>query len=347
MPAKLSTRLLGDDDLAHWTRFVSTSPDGSIYSTPAYLDILCQATGGRFRVLVAERGDELVGGVALYEERTRWGRHVGPRLLLYYNGIVLRPETTRYQSERTSRHLEAVAALVAAIASMGYARVVLRNRSTLRDGRALQAAGWSVAPAYSYVVPLADLAGKWNGVEQNLRRLIQRCATQGVVQTDDDDFDSFFRMHQETHRRKGAPLYLPQTCFRRYFERLRSANLCRLWHARLPDGRSISAQLVLLGPHPISHTAAAAQDAEFRNLGATAFLRWKALEELQRLGFAGNDLTDASLNPVTHFKAQLGGDLELNLLAESRATLGWRIGDLLRHGRDLARSLRHRGEAEA
>jgi hypothetical protein len=339
MEGKLSTRILPEADYPRWTRFVAASPDGSIYNLPEYLTVFCAATGGTFRVLVTERGDEIVAGIALYEESTRWGTHVLPRLLLQYNGIVLRAEKTRYPSERTSRHLEALAALAEAIAARRYAHVLLRNRSTLRDVRALLARGWRASPAYTYVVPLSDLPEQWKRVEQNLRRLVERCTREGVSFSDDDDFDSFFRMHDEMHRRKGAPLYLPEREFRRYFEQLKGAGLLRLWQARLPDRRSISAQLVLLGPHPIAHTVAAAQDAEFRNLGATPFLRWKAFEELQRLGFAGADLTDASLNPVTHFKAQLGGELEVNLVAESPGSLSWRIGAALRGGRGIVRGL--------
>jgi len=48
---------------------VSTAPGGSIYSTPEYLDGLCSATGGSFRVLGAERGGELLDSPAFMIER--------------------------------------------------------------------------------------------------------------------------------------------------------------------------------------------------------------------------------------------------------------------------------------
>jgi len=46
---------------------------------------------------------------------------------------------------------------------------------------------------------------------------------------------------------------------------------------------------------------------------------------LAALGYDGIDLTDAALNPVTHFKSQLGGELVLNLVVETRGTLRWRM----------------------
>src|SRR5207237_7291316 len=40
MQSKVATRLLPEADHARWSRFVSASPDGSIYSTPEYLGVL-------------------------------------------------------------------------------------------------------------------------------------------------------------------------------------------------------------------------------------------------------------------------------------------------------------------
>jgi hypothetical protein len=44
------------------------------------------------------------------------------------------------------------------------------------------------------------------------------------------------------------------------------------------------------------------------------------------MGFSGNDLTGAGLNPVTHFKSQLGGDLHLFFVLNSPRTLRYQLG---------------------
>jgi hypothetical protein len=83
--------------------------------------------------------------------------------------------------------------------------------------------------------------------------------------------------------------------------------------------------MVLLGGHPITHTVAAVADPELLSLGATPFLRWRVCEALSAAGFEGNDLTDASLNEVTRFKSQMGGDLVMNLVLSSPDTLRYRV----------------------
>ena len=305
---------LRDDELDEWAAFVASSPTGSPYALPEYLRALCRATGARFRVLGARLGDELVGGVALYERRTRLGVVVAPRLLLYYNGLVLRAESTRYPSERTSKELRTVEALLSQLDAADYRRVELRSRSPLRDGRGFLARGWSLAPSYTYVAPLDDLSAQWDRVEGNLRRLVRRCERDGFTVSLDDDFDAFFDLHAGVHDRKGAPLYLPRDAFRGYYEELRAAGLCVLYHARAPSGEVAASQLVLLG-HPVAHTVTAGTDSRFAKAGAAPFLRWRAFEDLAARGHVGNDLTDASLASVARFKAALGAGLELSLVA--------------------------------
>jgi hypothetical protein len=310
MTVRVSVLQLTPDRFADWDRFVSEAPAGSPYSTAEYLDILCGATGARFRVLAALRGDEIVGGVALYEVVGRFGPTVVPRLLLYYNGLVLKQHETRYPSLRSSREVEVLTALEDSLSAAGYARLALKCRAPIADVRPFQLRGWSAHPAYTYVVSLDDLAAQWQCVEQNLRRLVKRCENEGLRLVEDDDFDAFYRMHESTHARKGAALYLPRPAFESYFRRLHAAGRGRLYHARRPDGRSIAAQLVLTGAHRVSHTVSAGADPEFIASGASAFLRWKALEALAGLGYTANDLTDAGLGSVGHFKSQLGGRLE-------------------------------------
>ena len=219
-----------------------------------------------------------------------------------------------YPSQVTSRDLEIQAVLLDYLSSLRFDSMILKSRSTVRDVRRYSAARRRTSPSYTYVVTLTDLKQQWQRVEGNLRRLIKRCGEiDGVTFTDDEDFDSFFALHSLTSGRRRVPTYLPEGEFRRFIERIRRSGLARLHHARPPDGRAIASQLVLLGHHPVSHTVCAGMDPDFSRLGASAFLRWRGFETLAALGYQANDLTDAALNSVTHFKSQFGGSLETAL----------------------------------
>ena len=202
--------------------------------------------------------------------------------------------------------------------------------ASLTDARALLAAGWSMVPRYTYLINIGDLGTLWNRVEQNLRRLVKRCERESMSFHDDGDFDAFFRLHTSIMQRRNSQQYLPEAAFRGFYQELRAASLGRLFEVRMPSGNVIASQLVLLGPKPVCHLGAAATDEEFQRSGVSAFLRWKSFEALSALGYAGVDLTDAALNPVTHFKSQLGGDLEMTLVLDAPRSLGYRIGSRLR-----------------
>lgn len=327
---------------------MESSPQASVYLLPRYLEALCGAGGGRFHVLGFFRGEALAAGVALYARQRVSGTFVSPRLLLYYNGIALPEERSAFPSVRTARRTEALSALVQGLATLGYSSVHLRNHHSLEDVRAFLAHGWIAEAGYSYVVDLSEGVDLESCIEPNLRRLIRRCSDGSVSLVEDEDFASFYELHRVALARHGGLPYLPREAFSTFFRQLRAAGLCRLFHARHPDGRSVSSQLVLLGPRRTSHTVAAATDPRELGSGVTAWLRLRVFEALRAGGCAANDLTDASLNSVTHFKSQLGGDLRLCFVLQSPSRTAFAVHTRLeqaawRMRRAAGRSLRRLG----
>lgn len=338
--ARVTARELDTADaseLAAWRAVVAESEQGSVYALPEYLEVLCRATGATFRIVGAFLDGKLVGGVPLYERRARSGVFVANRLLLYYNGLVLKLPPRKYHSDQVAQELQVLEALAQALEARGYAHVLLHNRSTVRDLRPFTARGWKVSLSYTYVLPLDDPAAQRERIDQNLRRIITRCERDGVTYREDDDFDALFRLHLQTHQRKGAPLYLPEAAFRAFYRELAGAGLARLGHAVF-DGKVIASQLMLAGPHPVAHTVCAGADEDYLRLGASGFLRWHGALALARDGYRANDLTDAGLNAVTRFKSQLGGELtatwsvsrESRLYRLESALQRWRSGALRR-----------------
>ncbi len=200
-------------------------------------------------MLAVEKGEEIVGGVALYEEDTPGGTRVSPRLLLYYNGPVLVGLDSRYPYRATSEHVRILGELQAWLSGAGYGRLTLKCPPGFQDVRALVSAGWAVRPTWSYVVPIADLDESWSRIEQNLRRLVRRAEKEGITATEDDDFESFFRLHASTMDRKDRGVYLGADRFERYYRALSEQGKATLFHARLADGTAVATALVLLGNH--------------------------------------------------------------------------------------------------
>ncbi len=324
--APVNVRTLVEHEYPRWNRLVADAPSGSAYALTDYLAVLSQLRGERFDVIGAFDGDELVGGMPVYFGRCKIGTVATHRSLLAYHGPVIREYASRSPHRRRARQLDCLSALADFLRKVDCVHMVLRCSPALTDIRPFQAAGWSIRPEYSFQVDLTDMAKAWTRLDHNLARLIRRAENAGLSVTDDDDFESLFRQHADIHARKrNAPIYLPEEKFKDYFRRLKALGLCRLYHARLSDGRSVASQLVLTGPHPVSHTVCAASDAHYLSLGGNPYLRWKVFESLAYLGYQANDLTGAPYpHDVSRFKSQLGGELVINWLVERPKTIRYR-----------------------
>jgi hypothetical protein len=322
--ARVATRDLSPSEYDEWSSLVAASAHGSVYALPQYLEALCRATGAKFRVVGAFLDGRLVGGVPLYERRARSGPYVANRLLLYYNGVVLKLPEKKYPSDATAQELAVLEALALDLGRRPYVHIQLHNRATVQDIRPFLAAGWQPRLSYTYTIALADTGRQWQRIDPNLKRLIVRCEREGVEYREDDDFGALFRLHLRTHQRKGAPLYLPEKVFADFYAELKAAGLARLGHAVF-DGKVIASQLMLTGPHVVAHTVCAGADDDYLRMGASAFLRWHGCLALARSGYVANDLTDAALNPVTRFKSQLGGELTATWSISRSDSLAYRI----------------------
>jgi hypothetical protein len=333
----LDVRLLKDTEFEAWDSFVYTTSNGSICSTSAYLDALCTATGDSYRIAAIERDGRYMAGAALFDHKTRWGTASGPRLLLPYNGLVYSTGESSYPSKNESQEIKLQSALAEFLENENYARLLVKCRSPIRDVRVFMERGWHITPTFTYVAEIADLEQLWSRVDRNLKRLIKRCRGEQFNFTDDDDFDSFYALHRQVHQQKGAPLYLEADQFRNFFSDLHRKGLARLFHARNAEGQAVASQIVLTGNHSLSHTVAAGSDSEYAASGVNAFLRWSAFERLSQEGYKENDLTDASLNSVSRFKSQLGGDLTMSFALGRLPSTAYRLGSRLEH---VARQLK-------
>jgi hypothetical protein len=308
--------ILGEEQYDAWDDFVAGQErTGSIYSTAQYLDILCRAAGGSFSIAAVQDDGSFLAGLGLYSRRLEGRDVISTRMLLTYNGMVLRDDLLALEGDYSTR-MKCLDALHGFLSRQQ--KITLHCRDGYQDFRPFVERGWQATPTYTIVIPTADGSRLWRRFDKNARRLVRKADHAGCTIEPDNDFDSFYRAHEEVHRRKGVPLYLPKESFRRYFDELVATRLGVIFTARLAGGAPAAAQLVLLGKHSCSHTVCAGSYQAHMSTGASYLLRWRAFVELGARGYALNDLTNASLGSVTKFKEQLGGNLKMDMRLELR-----------------------------
>ena len=256
---------------------MAASAQGSLYATSQYLSALCEATAGNFRILAAARGNELVGGIALFEQQQGSLTRVAPRPLLYYNGLVLCESTSKYPSLATAKLLEVSSAIEAQISSSCYEKVVLKNHWSFLDARSF----WRRAGPFARIF-IRCRSRHRGGLAA--RRTEPVAWSEGVRSKAFASLKTTtspaFRLHAAGVERQECRL-LARGPFLGFIRRP-SPRASAVSTTRLPTGQSISAQIVLTGPHPVSHTSARRRIPASQH-GATAFRRWKVFEALSIL----------------------------------------------------------------
>jgi hypothetical protein len=313
----IEVRRVEPSEYPEWRKVLASSNEGSAYQMPEYLEALADATGGKFKILGLYRNQtELLGGIGLYLKKTYLGTAATSRLLLYYNGPFLRPAPSALAYRRESYRNELLGVLEKHLRSEGLESILFKAREAECDYRSFISRGWSAKPFYSYLIPLHDIDNQLSLVDKNLRRLIRRGRELGLTFTENGDFNSFFDMHEETHRRKRSPMYLPRDNFRQFVDTLVTKEIGRLFQVSLPSGEPIASQLVLTGQHPVAHTLAASAFESHQSTGCNALLRWNTCKWLSAKGYEAIDLTDAHNPSVAKFKRSLGATLTMGLQVE-------------------------------
>jgi hypothetical protein len=132
---QISTRYLEPSEYELWDRFVDTTRLGSIYNQSFFLHALCQAIGTQFRILAAFKNNEMVGGMGLHYNSSRYGDMIHIRPLLYYNGLVISDFDSKYPSITSSRQTEVINAILDELESGKYAFAEFSSTHPLDDLR--------------------------------------------------------------------------------------------------------------------------------------------------------------------------------------------------------------------
>lgn len=297
-------RLEGDSDLKRWDAFVAASPQANPFSTSTWLVNAAAAVGADLEILVVEKGDRIVAGVAIpsREMGGRW--HLGLPLAAYET-FLFRPRTDSHPAAATSEHLEVSEALINARTKQ------VRNWSLLlspaiTDARPWIWARWDVRPRYTYVLDVSRPLQ----VSATVRPRLRKAAEAGMKLVGDWNLDALWSVFAETQNRQDFGVRLTQDGFRRLAQSLHDGGLARMEIARAADGEPAAGHIVLAVPG----TATAFQwvagtHSRYFKSGVSAWQTVESAAELGRRGFQRWDLCGADLPSVARFKSDLGADL--------------------------------------
>lgn len=281
---------------AAWAGLLERSEQASPFSTLAYAEALCEATGLSFRLAGVWDEDVLSAGVLLFEKR------LGP-----YHRVVV-PPLTPWTSfllgaplrESDVTHRRSMLDVLLALLEPTYHALAFHLHPTLHDVRPFQWRGFDTQVLYTYRQTLPERDALLRQASRSVRRSLKRADGTLTVNTRGSS-EQAARLVLRSQARQDHPFALTEQRLTRMTERLRAAGLARVFLACDDGGNVRGAQVMLCHAGQACHWVG----GSFRGPAKT-LLVVEAMEHLRDEGLTSIDMVGANTPSIAEFKRSFG-----------------------------------------
>lgn len=309
MAAALVVREFPAEELTTWNRFVGESPQGSIFSESLWL----RAMRRPFRVYGCWKGEELIGGVAVFQDSSRPRSTGGIPPFTPFQGILLREPAGMRDTTRESRDRDVSFAIIRRL-HQDFDDLTIPLHYTYRDVRPFywetfgQAREYAAVIRYTYVVDLRHLETAWSRFDDNTRFEVRKAEKRGSRVGPSDDICVFEQMYRRTFERQGLDAEEESRLMRQLYDALKPAGRAQIFLAHNADGVVTSGAVAVWDAKRAYYLLGASEPAH-RNDGSASLTLWHMFQSVaERLPEI--DLVGCNSPRRGAFKAGFGGLLQ-------------------------------------
>jgi FemAB-related protein (PEP-CTERM system-associated) len=256
----LVIREVRDGERRPWQRFVEHHPDATFFHQWSYRTVVEESFGHRAHYLVAERGDEVVGVLPLFEMKS----------LLFGHSLVSVPFGVYGGAVADDGGVQA--------ALYGYAQELARDRGV--DYLELRYMVDSGLPApthdlfYTFRREIsADHDANLKAIPRKQRRMVRQGERHGLTyRTGPAELDTVYELYAESVHRLGTPVYS-----RRFFRSLQTilgddCHCLTVWH----EDRAVAGVMSFFFKDQVLPYYAGSR-VEYRNLAPNDYMYWQLM----------------------------------------------------------------------
>ena len=263
-----------------WDRFVSESPQGTIFSTTAWMELYDVP----FRMHGYYKGDNLIGGIAGFDT---------PQPLTPFQGILVQNLKDAKPPAVISIHNEVAQALIDVVPREFY------NHYTYPDIRPFKWAKWECDVRYTYIVNLRDLTKVWAELEKQTRYDINKLMKDPPIIAYGKDTDDFDDLYEQTFKRKGLDRPVSKEFIKSLFTNMRAELLLCY------QDQKLCSSAMIIKDNKRAYYILGASDR-----GSTSsYTLWRVFQGLASRSIGEIDLVGANDYNIALFKRGLGGKL--------------------------------------
>jgi hypothetical protein len=300
---KLETTRIEDRGL--WNAFVTASPQGNVFSTPAWLESAAGAQGGVPVFLGVYEDGQLLAGAAFVEVKHGPFRKASAPVLSPYCGFLYAPFPGTKPSERESRDSACTVALIDYLMPR-YNHIILVQDPRISDVREFLWGKFSCPVRYTYLLDITDPDRLWERMERRVRTVI-RNAESSLVLGGALDIRVFGRLYERTYRDRGNPPPIPRGLVEHLVERLIREGMAEMRSVRDERDEPVAAMVFAYDRRSV-YALVSGTIPSRNSSGASSLLFWDAVK--RHAGFRPQlDLVGANIRSIAFFKKGFGGVL--------------------------------------
>jgi hypothetical protein len=225
-----------------WNDFVIRSPQGGLFQTTTWVEMLCETDDQDVisLPLACLEGNDILGGM-IVRYRISSGKKVADLPAFGYNGPAFSPKLHDPERRHTYKTYTIFSELLKALAEeLDY--VVFENQPEIWDARAYKYQSWRIGLGYTHLWQASDPGVIWNGICPDFQKLIRTSdeSFDFKISEEKDDIQKFVELYSLAHKE------IPTGVMRKRIEWMFQRDNGRLHIASDKFGETVGMVLVIL-----------------------------------------------------------------------------------------------------
>jgi len=318
----LEIKEIQKSESALWNSFVANSPQGTIFHTTRWADIISRTFSRSYKIIHCLKNEQLVGGMIFFTHKKLLWRMITPTAFfpfcapIFYLPVEEKPQKTIHNHLNITSRIEEYL-------RDNYDYWILDMPASSKDVRSYLWKGASVEPRYTYVVSLKKKEDIFNNFNQSIRKKLKQAENQETVVTESTDISPLADLINISYHRHGMRPLVPESQLKTFISEIISLDEVKLFYLEL-NGKIIAGRLVVIDNTTVYDLLAGSND----NTGfGSTYLVTSIIDK-----FSGTkecfDFLGADHPQIEQFKRGFGGELTqgFRITNKTKKPLSWIIG---------------------
>ena len=277
--------------------FISKSPQGTIFTSPEWLEAV---SPGSWEYLVVEKNESITICIPIIRMKKYGFSILNMPPLTQSLGVLLPIEEGKY-AEALSRNMNRINELLAQLPSYSY--FMQRFHPEYKNWLPFYWHGFKQTTRYTYIIEdLSSIDDVWNGLRSNIRQEIRKAEKQLVIEQS-NDLNALIFCIKSTFERQGGIEFSFKT-LERIFQTCSNLDCGKIFLARNKKG-DLCGGIYIVWDNKSSYYLSGGSHEQFRTTGAMPFLIWEAIRFSSKITKQFN-FEGSMIKPIERFFRAFG-----------------------------------------